>query len=162
MRFHVDMMPRILARVIVADDGCWVWQSTKKDGYGMAVVGYSVDPRRPVKRPAHRVAYEASIGPVPPGLDLDHLCRNRACCNPAHLEPVTRRENVLRGMLPAMMRDKAAAQTHCYKGHPLSGDNLQLQGPNKKFRVCRTCRAHRRRIAYQQEKRTNGTEAIHQ
>lgn len=65
---------------------------------------------------AHRLAYEILVGPVPAGLTLDHLCRNRACMNPAHLEPVTMRANVLRGEAPAA---RQARRTHCRHGHPL-------------------------------------------
>lgn len=71
---------------------CWVWTGALNTGYGRVHVG-------PGRRSAygHRVLYEMLVGPVPEGLDLDHLCRNRACCNPDHLEPVTRQENLLRG-----------------------------------------------------------------
>lgn len=123
-------------------NGCWLWTAAlHPDGYG-----------RFEHRPAHRIAWEFIKGPVPEGLELDHLCRVRPCVNPSHLEPVTRRENVRRGALPEMLREKAAAQTHCYKGHPLSGDNLVLQGPAKKFRVCRTCRAVRQLEKYHRNK----------
>jgi hypothetical protein len=86
---------RIQARVEIDDFGCWNWTGALTSnlpgkGYGRIQVG-------PKLKLTHRVAYEALVGPIPEGLDLDHLCRNRKCCNPAHLEPVTRRENLLRG-----------------------------------------------------------------
>jgi hypothetical protein len=88
----------------------------------------------------HRVVYEALVKPIPVGLVLDHLCRVRHCVNPAHLEPVTQRENVLRGeTAPAANK----AKTHCVRGHPFSGQNLILRKSG--VRECRTCANARRR-----------------
>lgn len=82
---------------------------------------------------SHRVAYELAKGPIPPGLQLDHLCRNPRCCNPEHLEPVTCRENVLRGVgIPA----QRARMTHCDRGHELTPENIV---PSAGYRRCRTC-----------------------
>lgn len=108
---------------------CWLWLAAKNKGYGcFGVTGKMVL--------AHRYAYELAIGPIPSGLTIDHLCRTPSCVNPAHLEPVTHRENVLRGVGPTAQQ---ARKTHCLPGgHPLSGDNLYLR-PNGK-RECRTCR----------------------
>jgi hypothetical protein len=79
--------------------------------------------------------YEALVGPIPDGLFLDHTCRNRNCVNPQHLDPVTNKENILRGEgSPA----KNARKTHCKNGHPLKGENL-VRG-SKGERVCRTCK----------------------
>lgn len=82
----------------------------------------------------HRVAYELRFGPIPLGLVIDHLCRNTLCCNPDHLEAVSQRENTLRGSGPTARR---AWQTHCHKGHPLSGDNLRLLNGRRQCRACR-------------------------
>ena len=73
---------------------------------------------------------------------------NRACFNPAHLEPVTRQENVRRGLLPKMMREKMRSQTHCKRGHELSGDNLRPSGVRVGIRKCRHCINQRRREQY--------------
>jgi hypothetical protein len=83
---------------------------------------------------AHRVVYEALVGPVPEGLELDHLCKESRCVNPAHLEPVTHAENVRRGR---GWGGQNARKTHCPSGHPYEGDNLILQ--KRGGRLCRTC-----------------------
>ena len=110
--------------------GCWVWQACLVDGYGQL--------RRAGRRHyAHRLAYEELVGPVTMPA-LDHLCRNRACVNPAHLEQVTHRDNLLRG---DTFTAHNANKTHCYRGHPLSGENLLIrQMKNGMGRVCRECR----------------------
>ena len=75
---------------------CWIWiGAIGTGGYGNFWVGPD---RLSDRMRAHRFAYESMVGPIPEGLDLDHLCRNRACVNPAHLEPVTRRVNLRRGV----------------------------------------------------------------
>ena len=85
------VLRRIWKRIeIEPTTGCWNFTGATVTGYGR--IGYA-----DTHRLTHRIMYEALVGPVPEGLDLDHLCRNRACCNPQHLEPVTRLENLLRG-----------------------------------------------------------------
>lgn len=92
---------------------------------------------------AHIFSWEWANGPVPKGLELDHLCRNRACVNPAHLEPVTHRENEIRG---ATVIAANFFKTECHKGHPLSGDNLFIRRDGR--RRCIACkRATARRLA---------------
>jgi hypothetical protein len=91
---HNSRTPGVPLCGYVIDDatGCWVWGlALDNDGYGRAQVG-------PVKRLAHRVEYERRVGPIPPGLVIDHLCRNRACVNPDHLEPVAQVVNIRRGL----------------------------------------------------------------
>lgn len=88
-------------------DGCWIWTaSTDAHGYGR--IGVKVEPGKTALLSAHRLMYETTVGPIPDGLQLDHLCRTRACVNPSHLEPVTHAENMRRGRL---------ARTACRNGH---------------------------------------------
>lgn len=111
-----------------APGGCWLWTAGQSpDGYGK----FSLHSR---STPAHRLAYELLRGPIPDGLYLDHLCRVRRCVNPAHLEPVTHRENILRGdTLPAAN----ARKTHCPAGHPYDTENTIREADGR--RRCRVC-----------------------
>ncbi|WBB73252.1 HNH endonuclease signature motif containing protein [Micromonospora sp. WMMD1128] len=119
---------RFWAKVDPAETGCWLWTAGLVDGYGRFMV------TRQANRAAHRVAYEGLIGPIPDGLVLDHLCRVRNCVNPAHLEPVTILENVMRG---ETIVAACSAKTHCPKGHPYAGGNLYIS-PNG-ARRCQAC-----------------------
>lgn len=112
---------------------CWPWHGTiANNGYGHFWVGGKAVG-------AHRFSYELLTAPIPPGLTLDHLCRNRRCVNPAHLEPCGSGENVLRG---AGRTAQHARQTHCVNGHPLGGENLYLyvRRNGRTTRVCRQCK----------------------
>lgn len=115
---------------------CQLWTgATNRDGYGRIWA----DGRAAT---THRIAYELTHGPIPAGLELDHRCGVRACCNPDHTEPVTHRENVLRSTNHVA---ELAARTHCCRGHELAGDNL-IRRPNG-TRQCRACRNGRRAAA---------------
>src|ERR1043165_2354272 len=111
------------------ENECWPWMgSMNGKGYGRFYVGAGK------ARPAHRIAYELLIGPIPEGLHLDHLCRTTTCVNPAHLEPVTPKENTLRGVGPTAVN---ATKTHCLRGHEFTPDNTYIR-PNGS-RMCRIC-----------------------
>lgn len=129
---------RFFAKVTLPNaDGCMVWAGGKvHNGYGVFSNG-----RRQVY--AHRWSYEMWVGPIPDGLQLDHLCRVRDCVAPAHLEPVTARENLLRG---DTVNARNAAKTHCPNGHELAGANLRKADAARGRRQCETChREYQRR-----------------
>lgn len=121
-------------------DECWPYGGTlTKPGYGlMSLAGVQVF--------AHRLSYTLLRGLIPEGLQLDHLCKNRRCINPNHLEPVTFVENVRRELAPASVNRR---KTHCNDGHELSGDNLHVY---RGKRYCRTCRRDRQRVRRQEQK----------
>lgn len=129
-------LDRLWSRVRQDESGCWIWQGARYVcGYGKL----KIDQRTAY---AHRVMYMIFVGDIPPGLYMDHLCRVRECCNPAHLEPVTPRENVMRS--PISTPSINASKTHCRNGHELSGHNLIIT--REGWRLCRTCKnANRRR-----------------
>jgi len=106
-------------------DECWPWLG-QINTHGYGCFGGSTTR-------AHRFAYELLIGAIPVGLTIDHLCRNRNCVNPWHMEPVTNRENVLRGAGRTAVNAK---RTHCPKGHPYLGDNLWFDRGSRRCREC--------------------------
>lgn len=119
-------------------NGCWLWTAYRDyRNYGQFALTSSNKRVR-----AHRYAYEAVVGPIPDGLELDHLCRNPPCVNPAHLEPVTHHENVLRGQTLAAVY---ARRTHCHAGHPFDEKNTRIARAEGGRRVCRECRKVQRR-----------------
>lgn len=121
--------------------GCWLWTAFRDHaGYG----AYAVV-RTAIRKP-HRVAYEQLVGPVPSGLELDHLCRVRHCVNPAHLEPVSHLENVRRGRAGEVNSARIRARTHCPAGHPYAGSNLYVDPRGN--RQCMECRRVARRRSY--------------
>lgn len=130
-----DRVPRYIGAE--DENGCWPWLgSITTAGYGQ------IREHRSRKNiPAHRAVYELRVGLIPAGLDLDHLCRNRACVNPAHLEPVSRRTNVLRGASPSAHR---ARLTHCPAGHPYDEQNTYVWHGMRHCRVCRRDRERER------------------
>lgn len=129
---------------VVAENGCHLWTgSTNEKGYG------HVQDAGRVRR-VHRVRYEREVGPVPAGMELDHTCSVRHCCNPAHLRPVTHRTNLLAGNTIAAA---AASRTHCPRGHALEGDNLRQCDLRHGVRSCRTCFNANQNAAHAERKR---------
>jgi hypothetical protein len=125
-------------------DECWPFTgSLTTSGYGT----FSFDGER---HQAHRVTYTLTNGPIRPDLHLDHLCRNRRCCNPAHLEPVTCLENIRRSPI------HNGARTHCPKDHPYAGTNLRIYRGGRYCRECIRIDARRRKQLARESKRTNG------
>lgn len=124
---------RLMANVSKPDGetGCW-FSGLRPDSKGYAQVSESSSGHVRMLR-GHRVTYEELIGPVPEGMELDHLCRVRACINPSHMEPVTHRENVMRG---EGISASAAARTHCPSGHAYLPGLVSSRGT----RYCPTCR----------------------
>lgn len=135
--------------------GCWVWTASKHPlGYGHLMIGSRTDR---TKRPgrAHRISYELYKGPIPEGLELDHLCRNTSCVNPDHLEPVTHEENMRRGLLTEICRVRAA-RTHCVNGHSFEIHGfIRADG----VRGCRECRRQTNRL-YRKNLKTKGVNDV--
>lgn len=127
-------------------DECWLWTGVLyPNGYGR----FQYVRRQHVR--AHRFAYELLIGPIPEGLVIDHVkergCTSRACVNPAHLEPVTNRENILRGDAPSAV---AARKSHCPHGHEYTSENTMVRKDGA--RACKTCRHARDNARYARSK----------
>jgi hypothetical protein len=118
------ILERLMAK-IDQSDGCWVWTGAR------SVQGYGRIWNDGTTRLAHRVLYELGVGPIPAGLDLDHVCRNTTCVNPSHLEPVTHAENMRR-----------IRKSHCANGHKWCEATTYIR-PSRNERECRACNRER-------------------
>jgi hypothetical protein len=141
-----NVIERIEAKLI-KDGACFVFTGAKQSrGYG------SIGINGKKTALVHRVIYEHYIGPIPDGLTIDHLCRNRLCCNPEHLEAVSNKTNILRGEGPTA---KNRRKTHCKRGHLLAGDNLVKRALMVGKRDCRECRNLLRRVSDRSARRSS-------
>lgn len=137
MPIALPILERLLRRVEVTAS-CWNWTGNiDKTGYG------HIETREGKAQLVHRVAYQSLVGAIPDGKEMDHLCRNRRCVNPDHLEPVTRQENVRRGIAAVVNRARGQARTHCRNGHPYNEANTYIARSGK--RDCRACWRERER-----------------
>lgn len=137
------LIDRLLNKFLVGD-GCWEWIASKNDGgYGqISPDGHSGKPLR-----AHRVMYELLVSPIPENMTIDHLCRNRACVRPSHMEVVTRGENVRRGIGAEVTKARAATRHFCKRNHEYTDENTYYQKLQNGYTVrsCRKCHAIRQR-----------------
>lgn len=124
-----EVMPfenRLWHRITFSDD-CWTWNGALTKGYGHIYVDKK-------NKMVHRVVYELLTGPIPDQMQIDHLCRNRRCCNPRHLEAVDSRTNSLRGVGPTAIN---ATKTHCPQGHEYTEENTYRSVKGRECRMCR-------------------------
>ena len=125
-----------------ADENCWQWLGAKNDkGYGQ------IWGKEQKLVYAHRLAYELEFGGIPNGLQIDHLCRNHSCVNPRHLDLVTNKENILRGISSQLMKERCSAISRCPRGHLYTEENTYVRyRSGYPCRHCRECARNGTRI----------------
>ena len=132
------LLDRFMENVLVNyETGCWQWMGYATCGYGQLYA----DGRT---QKAHRFIYETRFGKIPKGLTIDHLCRNRMCVNPFHMEIATYRENALRGIGPSAQN---ARKTHCIRGRELPSEAIY-----NRWRYCKQCKIEMQRIRRNQKR----------
>lgn len=159
IRHKMPLLDRILRHIAIQPNGCWWWMN----GFGQVPAGYGLITIDGAQLRAHRVVYEIYIGPIPDGLVLDHTCHDpktcdggktcphRRCVNPAHLEPITREENVRRGCGPQSWYEQRRSMTHCKRGHEYTPETMKVYDG---CRQCFLCQNERRR--QRKEEKRNG------
>ena len=126
---------------ITKTSSCWIWVGSRNHligGYGIFWINHK-------RIYAHRASYLHFKGEIEQGKELDHLCRNRPCVNPDHLEAVTRSVNTLRGLVPILARQRGLAVTHCKNGHEYTEENTYRR-KDRGTRDCKTCRSIRKQL----------------
>lgn len=131
---RTPVIDRVLRKCMTDENGCWIFQGYLFKGYGQVTL--SAEEGRAL---THHVTYKHFIGPIPEGLELDHLCRVPACCNPWHLEPVTHAENLRRAEPYGLRVAAFKAKTHCRNGHEYTAVNTRINANGR--RRCRACSA---------------------
>ena len=136
-RTEMELLQYLMSQVYIANTGCWMWQGPLSNGYARFK-------HRQVTYPVHRYLWEYVNGLVPENLELDHLCRVPACVNPEHLEAVTHRENLMRGVRGNSFN---TSKTHCPSGHEYTEENTYIP-PGKAERQCKQCRKELQVVNY--------------
>ncbi|KKN01702.1 hypothetical protein LCGC14_1125070 [marine sediment metagenome] len=152
----MSKLERFFEKVEFASNGCWQWTASfYSNGYASFLVKSRSEVGKGQNRNglAHRWAYRMFVGDIPEDLEIDHLCRNRGCVNPDHMEMVTHRENTLRGNSPSAI---AARATHCPQGHVLDG---WRRNGNTHHRYCMECNRMRSREAQKRKRLTGSSKA---
>ena len=136
--------PRFFAKVVVSESGCWIWQGSRCHVPGFPQHSYGqLRGWNKARSMAHRFAYETVIGPIPKGLEIDHLCNTKLCVNPTHLEAVNHAENIRRRPRPVNRVVPFFVKTQCIRGHLFTEQNTYV--PADGHRRCRACNAIRQR-----------------
>uniref|UniRef100_A0AAT9JAA2 ORF17 n=1 Tax=Nitrosopumilaceae spindle-shaped virus TaxID=3065433 RepID=A0AAT9JAA2_9VIRU len=132
MEITLDCFKRFMIK-IEQNGNCWQWIASKDpSGYGKFMLNKKLIS-------SHRISYELFKGEIPKGLQIDHLCRNRACVNPEHMEVVTQKENLRRGDKTNIGRNNRL-KTHCPQGHEYIKENLVKSDPGRKCKICKNAR----------------------